>query len=309
MTLLYYDDCFLDHDTGQHPECAARLQRAVEHIRSVGLDSRCRSPIWQSASLEQISRNHGADYIKSIEEFASNGGGPITDDTNVSAKSYDVALRASGAVCDAIDRVVQGEDSRALCLVRPPGHHALVNAPMGFCLFNHIAIGARHAIAQHELDRVLIIDWDVHHGNGTQDVFWEDEQVGFFSAHRWPFYPGTGNSDETGSGSGLGTTCNLPVEFGTSRSDYRSQFANELHAFASKVKPQLVLISAGFDAHRLDPVGSLGLEVEDFSELTSTVLAVAQDYASGKVVSMMEGGYNPEMLAQCVAIHLEQLLD
>jgi acetoin utilization deacetylase AcuC-like enzyme len=175
-------------------------------------------------------------------------------------------------------------------------------------LFNNIALAARAATAELELDRVLIVDWDVHHGNGTQATFWEDEQVGVFSIHRWPFYPGTGDADETGAGKGLGTTCNLPIRFGTPRAEYRARFSDALAAFAAKIRPQLVLISAGFDAHEADPVGSLGLEDEDFVALTDVVLDVAQQYAAGRVVSALEGGYNVQVLPGSVAAHLEALL-
>ncbi len=179
---------------------------------------------------------------------------------------------------------------------------------MGFCLFNNVAIGARVATDEHKLSRVLIVDWDVHHGNGTQDAFWTDERVGFFSIHRWPFYPGTGDSDETGSGAGLGTTLNVPIEFGTARREYLAHFRATLENFADKLRPQLVLISAGFDSHRDDPVGSLGLEIEDFSELSRIVLDIADVHAGGRVVSVLEGGYNPGVLAGCVEVHLQELL-
>ncbi|MBL8072667.1 MAG: histone deacetylase, partial [Nitrospira sp.] len=182
-------------------------------------------------------------------------------------------------VCDAVDRVLKNESKHALCLVRPPGHHALKQEAMGFCLFNNVAIAAKVATAEHKLDKVLIVDWDVHHGNGTQDAFWTNERAGFLSIHRWPFYPGSGAGDETGSGAGLGATLNLPVEMGTSRSDYRARFRSELERFADRLRPQLVLLSAGFDSHRDDPVGSLGLETEDFGPLTEDVVAVAESHA------------------------------
>jgi acetoin utilization deacetylase AcuC-like enzyme len=204
--------------------------------------------------------------------------------------------------------VLAGEDRTALCLVRPPGHHALADRAMGFCLFNNIAVAARTAIDEHGLDRVLVVDWDVHHGNGTQDIFYTDDRVGFLSIHRWPFYPGTGAVDETGAGAGLGATRNLPIEFGTPRDAYREKFRHELEDFANRVKPQLVLISAGFDSHRDDPIGSLGLEVEDFADLTQCVLDVANVHAGGRVVSLLEGGYHPKRLAECVAEHLQGLL-
>ena len=180
---------------------------------------------------------------------------------------------------------------------------------MGFCLFNHIAIAARVAIDELGLDRVLIIDWDVHHGNGTQQMFWEDDQVGFFSIHRWPFYPGTGAASETGSGRGLGTTLNVPLEFGVSRREYVESFQRGVTDLARKIKPQLVMISAGFDAHRDDPVGSLGLETEDFPRLTQIALQIAREYAGGRLISVLEGGYNPSALTDCVDSHLNELLD
>ena len=164
------------------------------------------------------------------------------------------------------------------------------------------------ATDEHQLDRVLIVDWDVHHGNGTQDAFWTDPRVGFFSIHRWPFYPGTGDSDETGSGDGLGTTLNLPVQFGTPRSEYLARFRAALEKFADKLHPQLVLISAGFDSHREDPIGSLELETEDFQKLSRVVQDVADTHAQGRVVSVLEGGYNPGVLAACVEAHLSELL-
>ena len=179
---------------------------------------------------------------------------------------------------------------------------------MGFCLFNNVAIGARMAIDELGLDRVLVVDWDVHHGNGTQESFWRDEQVGFLSIHRFPFYPGTGDADETGSGPGLGTTLNLPVAFGTSRAEYLKWFTTELEQFADRIKPQLVLVSAGFDSHRRDPIGSLGLEVDDFATLTQAVRAIAAEHAQARIVSVLEGGYNPPVLADCVAMHLTELL-
>ena len=215
---------------------------------------------------------------------------------------------AAGSVCDAVGRIVAGEDTQGLCLVRPPGHHAMTGRAMGFCLFNNIAVAARLAIDELKLNRVLIVDWDIHHGNGTQATFWEDPQVGFLSMHRFPFYPGTGDADETGGGRGLGFTVNLPTAFGTPRKRCLDAFAAALETFAAKVKPELVLLSAGFDSHRLDPVGNLGLETEDFIPLTSLVLDAAETYAGGKFVSVLEGGYDPQILADCVELHLAEML-
>ena len=300
--LLYHDDCFLDHDTGSHPEKAERLRRVTAHLRETGLADKATKGSIAPVSAERLARVHKLEYAAEVQEFARQHGGYIEADTVVSPKSYDVARKAAGAVCDAVERVVKGDDTTAVCLVRPPGHHALHAAPMGFCLFNNIAIGARVATAELGLDRVLIVDWDVHHGNGTQDAFWEDEQVAFFSIHRFPFYPGTGDSNETGGGPGLGTKLNLPTRFGTPREEIGKRFRDAVTTFAERMKPQLILISAGFDAHRLDPIGSLELEVEDFIEWTKFHAAI-------RIVSVLEGGYNVDVLPLCVAAHLRELAD
>ncbi len=308
MTLLYTDARFLDHDTGQHPERPERLRQITAQLKRTGLDARCQLPKWERASNERLKRCHTERYLAEVAKFAEQGGGRIEADTVVSRASDDVARLAAGAVCDAVDRVVRGEDTQALCLLRPPGHHALRDAAMGFCLFNNVAIAARTATVEHKLDRVLVVDWDVHHGNGTQNAFWEDGQVGFFSIHRSPFYPGTGSEDETGSGRGLGMIRNERVKYGTTRADFIARFTKALEDLAAHVKPQLVIISAGFDAHRDDPVGDLGLEVEDFETLTQRVLDVAAVHARGRVVSVLEGGYNPGILAGCVELHLKTML-
>ena len=309
MTLLYYDSLFLEHDTGAHPECALRLKTVMARLEKAGLDRECQRPEWEDAPIEALTAIHERAYCDSVAEFVRRHAGErIESDTVVSDKSYSAAIRASGAARDATRRVVQGESKTALCLVRPPGHHALEAEAMGFCLFNHVAVGAAAALREEKLDRVLIVDWDVHHGNGTQDIFWREERVGFFSAHRWPFYPGTGARDETGGGNAIGTKANLPIAFGTSRESYREQFLSELEKLAARVRPQLTMVSAGFDAHRLDPIGSLGLEVEDFEWLTRTVGEIAKTHSGGKLVSVLEGGYHPDMLAESVEIHLKELL-
>lgn len=308
MTILYYDPLFLEHLTGRHPERPERLVQVMRHLQRTGLDERCQRPTWSPASNQQLGLVHTAQHIAAVAAYCEEGGGQIEEDTVCSPRSNDAARLAAGAACDAVQRVLESSDPQALCLVRPPGHHALPDAPMGFCLFNNIAVAARLAIQQFQLNRVLIVDWDVHHGNGTQAMFWEDPQIAFFSIHRWPFYPGSGSKEETGTGSALGTKLNLPVEFGTSRADYLGRFRWELERFAAKFKPELVLISAGFDAHREDPVGSLGLETEDFEALTRIVLDVAAGTAGGRVVSVLEGGYNTSILAGSVELHLRELL-
>ncbi|MBX3413108.1 MAG: histone deacetylase [Pirellulales bacterium] len=308
MTLLYSDPLFLEHATGHHPERSERLHAIVRQLERTGLDQRCVRPTWAAATPERIGRVHAPDYLETLRRYAESGGGWIEEDTFVAPRSFEVAQSAAGAVCDAVERVVRGDQQSALCLVRPPGHHALPDGAMGFCLLGNVAIGARLATDELALDRVLIVDWDVHHGNGTQDIFWTDPRVAFFSIHRWPFYPGTGRAEETGTGDALGTIKNLPVEFGTRRGDYLKRFTYELERFANHIRPQLILVSAGFDAHRDDPVGSLGLETEDFAELTKVVLDIAATHCAGRLVSTLEGGYNTGVLAGCVELHLAELL-
>lgn len=310
MTLLYHDERFLLHDTGKHPECARRLQVVHERLRSGGLlsDQRLKAVPVAAASDEDVLRVHPAAHLAAIRELAQAGGGRIDADTVVSGQSADVAWLAAGTGVDAVRRVVGGEDKSAVCLVRPPGHHAVADQAMGFCLLSNISIAARTAIERFGLDRVLIVDWDVHHGNGTQDLFYEEKRVTFFSAHRYPFYPGSGRKSETGRGAGLGTTVNLPLEFGVSRSDYITAFAAALETAADRCRPDLVLVSAGFDAHAKDPIGSLGLETDDFQVLTQLVQQVADTHASGRLVSLLEGGYNAEKLAECVELHVQTLL-
>jgi acetoin utilization deacetylase AcuC-like enzyme len=256
-----------------------------------------------------LARVHTPAYIEEVRKLALSGGGHLDADTVCGPRSYEVATLAAGSVVDAVRRVMGGEDTTALCLVRPPGHHALADRAMGFCLFNNIAVGAAVALAEFGLDRILIVDFDVHHGNGTQATFWKDPRAGFLSIHRWPFYPGTGSADERGGGTGLGTTLNLPITIDTSRETYLQLFAARLQSFADQIRPQLVLVSAGFDAHRSDPLGNFLLETHDFATITDRILEIAAVHAGGRVVSVLEGGYNPPVLAQCVEEHLGRLLD
>ncbi len=308
MTILYTDDRFLDHETGTHRERPERLMAIRDELKRTGLAAKCRSGQTRIATVDELSQIHDGTYVGRVALFSKEGGGWIEGDTFMSPKSYNVACRAAGTSLAAVDAVMQGPDKQALCLVRPPGHHALVHEAMGFCLFNNIALAADHAVKRHHLERVLVIDWDVHHGNGTQDIFYEREDVWFLSAHRSPFYPGTGAKDETGTGKGLGTKFNLPVAFGTSRKEYLAKFESILNDAASKCRPQMVLVSAGFDAHAQDPIGSLGLETEDFETLTKLAMQVAKSYSAGRLVSCLEGGYHVDRLAESVACHLKTLL-
>jgi acetoin utilization deacetylase AcuC-like enzyme len=310
MPLLYTDPLFVQHQTGGHPETPRRLQSILKRLEHAGLIARCQAGVYQPLAEEEVCRLHSPRQVQRVKQLAERGGGSIDPDTVVSPASYQVALAAAGACAAAVDAVLAGPRTMALCLVRPPGHHATPTRSMGFCLFNNIALAAQHACTTHGLERVLVVDWDVHHGNGTQDVFYDNPQVMFFSAHRYGygFYPGTGAADETGTGKGLGYTINLPVRFGTSRKDYRAAFCRVLEQAADRIRPQLVLVSAGFDAHAADPIGSLGLDVEDFAWLTQEVLSVARAHADGRLVSCLEGGYNLDALAESVQAHLEELL-
>ena len=242
--------------------------------------------------------------MKSREDL---GFGQVEADTWMSEHSELAARLAAGAVIGAIDLVLTTDVHRAFCLVRPPGHHARPDDPMGFCLYGSVAVGAADAIHRLGVERVLIVDWDVHHGNGTQEIFYDDPRVGFFSIHRHPFYPGTGSSGETGTGRGLGTTQNVPIAYGVKRRDYLAAFQSRLETFADQIRPELILLSAGFDAHAEDPVGDLGLETEDFTEMTRIVKDIAKQHTGGKLVSILEGGYNVSILAGCISQHLHDL--
>jgi acetoin utilization deacetylase AcuC-like enzyme len=311
MVLLYRDPLFREHNPrSTHPESPWRLDAIEQHLTSAGLAARCTPGTWSPLPREQLAAAHEPDVLALVEEAVAAGGGMLDPDTPVSRRSLDVALAAAGVAVAAVDAVVAGPDRRALCLVRPPGHHATPSRSMGFCLFNNVALAARHARAAHGVGRVLIVDWDVHHGNGTQDVFYADDSVAFVSIHRYGggFYPGTGAADETGTGPGLGTTTNVPLPRGTPPAEYHDAFRRAVETAAARHRPELVIVSAGFDAHRLDPIGGLGLDADDYRPLTKLVLDVADTHAGGKLVSCLEGGYHLDALAASVGAHLEELL-
>ena len=305
MVKLYTDSRMLDHQPhAGHPDRPERLATVLRHLERTGQLGRLPAGECRMATDDELRRVHSDSHIRQMGARAGAGGGQVEADTWLSAGSDRAARLAAGCVLNAIEGVVTGPDRQAFCLVRPPGHHARPDDPMGFCLYGSVAVGAADAVARLGLNRVLIVDWDVHHGNGTQEMFYDSEQVGFFSIHRHPFYPGGGAVDETGTSAGLGKTLNLPVAFGTSREDYLTRFRNQLENFADGFKPELILISAGFDAHAEDPVGNLGLEIEDFVEMTRTLTRLANGHAEGRLVSILEGGYNPSILAGCVSEHL-----
>jgi acetoin utilization deacetylase AcuC-like enzyme len=308
MVTLFTDRRMLDHvPPARHPERPERLRAILRHLERVGLSQSCPSGIVREATRDELSRVHDPAYLDALAAVEARGGGPVEADTWMSPGSLRAGLLAAGAAVEATALVLGGTSRRALCLVRPPGHHARPDGPMGFCLFDNVAVAAADAVERFGLGRVLIVDFDVHHGNGTQEIFYEDPRVAFLSIHRYPFYPGTGAKGETGTREGLGLTKNVPLPFGISREAYRSAFRNALEDFADRVRPELVFVSAGFDAHAEDPVGSLGLEVEDFETLTREIVAVAETHCVGRIVSVLEGGYNVPILAGCVETHLRAL--
>lgn len=310
--LLYRHSQFQDHDTGPgHPERPERLRTVESRLTQVGLLDRCQLGSFEPVSLDLVQRIHSSSMLMEAQNLAASGGGFLDGDTPICPRSFPIALAAAGTAVAAVDSVLTGLDSRAFCLIRPPGHHATPNRSMGFCLFNNIALAAEQARWKHGLTRILIVDWDVHHGNGTQDIFYSNPEVFFHSIHRFGdgFYPGTGSREETGTGKGLGSTINTAIRMGTTRKEYRDAFRNDLERAAERVKPQLILISAGFDADLRDPIGSLGLDTEDFTELTRMVLDVAEVHCQGRVVSCLEGGYNLAALAEGVETHLKQLVE
>jgi acetoin utilization deacetylase AcuC-like enzyme len=228
-------------------------------------------------------------------------------DTTVSAESFDVALLAVGSSLAAIDAVASGILQNAFCAVRPPGHHATKKQPMGFCLFNNTAIAARYAQEHHGIGRIAIIDWDVHHGNGTQEIFYDDPSVLFISLHQYPFFPGTGSRAERGEGKGEGFTLNLPMRAGTEEPEYVEAFQKEILPMLDMFRPELILISAGFDAHREDPLGNINLSEESFKKMTLMTMESADKHCHGKIVSILEGGYNLSSLSKSVEVHLKAL--
>jgi len=307
---LIYDPAYLKHDTGpRHPENPQRLEAILRAIESQDdLSARLQRTTPRAAKEEDLMRCHDEDIVRKIRAHIASGGAHLDSDTPISAESYDVACLAAGAAITAVDSVMAERGGRGFGLVRPPGHHATDQRPMGFCLFNNAAIAARYAQAVHGVESVLIVDWDVHHGNGTQDIFWTDDSVFFFSTHQSPHYPGTGARDEVGKGKGEGFTMNVPLPALTSAFAHRQVFKDCLASIERRFHPDLVIISAGFDSRRGDPLGNLMLEDSDFAEMTKEVLRIAEKHAQGRVVGVLEGGYNLDLLGGSVCSHLKALL-
>jgi acetoin utilization deacetylase AcuC-like enzyme len=320
-TALIYDPIFLEHLTPEnHPDRPERLKKAMDVLQALNWLEReglvQLAP--RAATEDELASVHEREYIQKVKAAAhkvaseQEAGGRKTrffaTDTFVSAGSYEVAIKAAGAPLTAIDAILNGEIDNAYCLVRPPGHHAVAESAMGFCLFNNVAVAARYAIDKHGLERVMIIDYDVHHGNATQEMFYDDPRVLYFSIHQAPFYPGTGLSDERGEGAGLGTTINVPLPATTGYETYEPVFRQVMAPAADRFDPQLVLVSAGFDAHWKDPLGGMYLSTAGFAKLTGIIIELAQSLCNGRLVFVQEGGYDLLAMAGCVATCINLLL-
>jgi acetoin utilization deacetylase AcuC-like enzyme len=305
---LIYESHYLKHDTGVHPENARRLESVLRALaKDEELQKRLVRTAPSPATTEDIVRCHREDLVFHIESACERGETYLDVDTRISPESFEVARLAAGAAVGAVDAVMAEEGGRAFGLIRPPGHHATITTAMGFCLFNNAAIAARYAQSKYGVERVLIIDWDVHHGNGTQEIFWTDPSVFYFSTHQYPYYPGTGSVDERGGGPGEGFNLNVPLAVGTSARDHRQAFTDALRKIEQKFPPDLIIISAGFDSRRGDPLGGLMLEDSDFSEMTKEVLRLAEKHGAGRAIGLLEGGYNLDLLGGSVRSHLTAL--
>jgi acetoin utilization deacetylase AcuC-like enzyme len=308
-TQVFYDRSILLHQPpADHPESPQRINAVLNSVRQLEQQGRLSVYTPHPASEDDILLVHSTEYIRKVRaEIAARRPTLSTGDTELSRDSMTAALAAAGTVVSAVDAVMTARTPTAFCAVRPPGHHASANRGMGFCIFNNIAIGARHAARRHRVERILIADWDVHHGNGTQEVFWSDGSVLFFDVHQHPWYPGTGSPDEQGDGKARGLIVNNPFPAGSGRTEILKAFRERLVPAAARFKPELVMISAGFDSRAGDPLGQFTLTDQNFAELTDLLIAVAREHAGGRLISVLEGGYAIDGLGKAVGAHLARL--
>jgi len=309
-TGFVYGDIYLQHETGPgHPERPERLRVIVRRLRKVGLLDRLTRIDPAPVEERWLTTVHTAEYVKRVERSCRGGIGFVdSPDAPACRESYEAALAAAGGVLRAVDAVMEGKVRNAFCAVRPPGHHARPNQAMGFCLFNNVAIAARYLQQEHKLAKVLIVDWDVHHGNGTQEIFYDDPTVLYFGVHQYPFYPGTGSTSEKGAGKGLNFTINVPLPAGSGDREFIRALEETLKPAAVDFHPDFVLVSAGFDAHERDLLGGMHVTTQGFGELTRIVKSIAESSCRGRLVSSLEGGYGLEGLAASVEAHLHVLM-
>ncbi|NOU10944.1 MAG: histone deacetylase [Nitrospira sp.] len=310
-TGLVYHPAYLEHDMGAgHPESPNRLRAILQRLEESGTTARLVRIEPRKAEDEWITQVHTPNYLTTLSlQAPASGRVSLDPDTSMSPGTLHAAYLAAGGALAAVDAIMAQEVDHVFCAVRPPGHHAEAERAMGFCFFNNVAIAARYLQKKYGLTRVLIVDWDVHHGNGTQHSFENDPSVLFFSTHQYPHYPGTGREAERGKGTGEGFTINVPMEAGEGDDEYRAVFQKVLVAAADDFKPEFVIISAGFDAHKDDPLASMGLTESGYAELTEIVAGIATRHANGRILSSLEGGYNLTALAASVHAHIGALLN